>query len=410
LDDATVTVSDLDWRKPAKSPATAHLVVDLVGGQAKSLRTLAVNAGDPAKGGLMTQGRLEFGPDGKTIARFDFDSLKVGLTDARGSWVRSSSGVQVDLAGASFDVGPFMKSDSGPKQPDRPPLSLNVNLDRLYFAPDRSLREVQFQGRRGGARWDNADLIARTGDAGHSANEVILTLQNFGDRQKLDMVAEDAGAFLKAVDVTPNMSGGRLDVKGETDDKRPGRPLAGHLHISEYRVTKAPILARVLSVALLTGILDALTGEGIRFAQLDTDYVYDGSRIEVLNARSAGPSIGVTARGVIDTDADTIDLSGTVVPANALNSLPGKIPIIGNIFTGGGGGVFAATYKIAGPMSDPKASVNPLSTLAPGFLRNLFRALPGVSASDSTPESEKEIERERPKVAPALIQTALTRA
>lgn len=395
LDDAIMTIAELDWTKPAVPAGTARLVIDLVGGQVKTIRSVAVNVGDPAKGGLAAQGWVDFGADGKTITRVDFDTLKVGLTDAHGSWVRSPSGMSVDLAGRSFNVGPLMKGDST-KVPDRPPLDLKVAVERLYFAGDRWLDLFTMQGHRGPERWESADLMARAGDGARGRNDVVLTLQNIGGRQKFDMVAEDAGAFLRAVDVTPNVSGGRLNITGQTDEKRPGRPLAGHVHISEYRVTRAPVLARVLSVALLTGVVDALRGEGIRFAQFDADYVYDGSRFEILDARSAGPSLGITARGIIDSDADTIDLTGTLVPANALNSLPGKIPIIGNIFTGGGGGVFAATYKIAGPMSDPKTSVNPLSTLAPGFLRNLFRSLPGVSSSDSRPESEKELDREQP--------------
>jgi len=167
--------------------------------------------------------------------------------------------------------------------------------------------------------------------------------------------------------------------------------------MSAYRVVGAPILARVLSVALLTGVVDSLRGEGIGFSQLDADFAYYGPRLEFTNARSAGPAIGVTANGSIDIEGDTIDLTGTIVPANALNSLPSKIPLIGNLLTGGGGGLFAATYKVNGPLGDPKVSVNPLSTLAPGFLRNLFGGMGGTSATDATPESEKQIERDQPK-------------
>ena len=84
--------------------------------------------------------------------------------------------------------------------------------------------------------------------------------------------------------------------------------------------------------------------------------------------------------------------SGTIVPANAINSLPGRIPIIGDLLTGRGGGVFAATYKVSGPMAEPRVTVNPLSALAPGFLRNLFGvfSLPGTSPTGSTPPSELE--------------------
>ena len=37
-----------------------------------------------------------------------------------------------------------------------------------------------------------------------------------------------------------------------------------------------------------------------------------------------------------------------------------------------GGGLFAATYTVRGPIDAPTLTVNPLAALAPGFLRNLF--------------------------------------
>ena len=398
LKDATLDVPQLDWTKPAGDPATAHVVLDLTGAHPNAIRSFTVSAGDPAKGGLSAAGRLAFGADGSSIARVDFDQLKAPLTDVRGTIVRSADSTSVELKGRALNVGPMMRETSSPPSPNRPPLVLSVQVDRVYFAADRWFNHFLLRGERGASRWELVDLFGET--EGATNNEVRLTLQKFGDRQKLDMVADDAGAFFKALDVTPNVIGGRLEITGATDEKRSGRPLAGHVHMGEYRVRQAPMLARVLSVALLTGIVDSLSGEGIGFKQFDANYVYSGSQVVILNAQTAGSALGITARGIFDLDADTVDITGTLVPANALNSLPGKIPLIGDILTGRGGGLFAATYKLTGPMSDPKASVNPLATVAPGFLRNLFGGLPGVSPQDSTPESEKEIEREQPKQPP----------
>ncbi len=70
---------------------------------------------------------------------------------------------------------------------------------------------------------------------------------------------------------------------------------------------------------------------------------------------------------------DTLDISGTLVPAYVLNTVLGNIPVLGNLLLGGAGqGIFAANFRIAGPLGDPKVSVNPLSALAPGVLRRLF--------------------------------------
>ncbi|MGH6933916.1 MAG: AsmA-like C-terminal domain-containing protein, partial [Dongiaceae bacterium] len=95
-----------------------------------------------------------------------------------------------------------------------------------------------------------------------------------------------------------------------------------------------------------------------------------------------GPSIGLTATGRVNFETDTIDLRGTVVPAYAVNSFLGKIPLLGDILVGGEGeGMFAATYHARGPMADPELSVNPLAALAPGFLRGLFDILQGGEPS-----------------------------
>jgi hypothetical protein len=135
---------------------------------------------------------------------------------------------------------------------------------------------------------------------------------------------------------------------------------------------------------LLTGIVDALSGEGIGFARLDGEFAFDDPKLGIKEARASGSAIGITASGTIDVTAETIELSGTIVPAYAVNSLLGKIPLIGGVLTGGqrGGGVFATNYKVSGPVQNATVSVNALSTLAPSFLKGLF----GVIEGGTSPE------------------------
>ena len=69
----------------------------------------------------------------------------------------------------------------------------------------------------------------------------------------------------------------------------------------------------------------------------------------------------------------TLALEGTIVPSYTLNSVVGKVPLLGPLLTGGEGqGVFAARYTIKGDDSSPEVMVNPLAMLTPGFLRSLF--------------------------------------
>ena len=68
-----------------------------------------------------------------------------------------------------------------------------------------------------------------------------------------------------------------------------------------------------------------------------------------------------------------MSLSEALPDFQFLNSLPGKIPLIGKLFVGEkGGGLIGVAYSVKGLLPNPEISVNPLSALAPGAARNLF--------------------------------------
>jgi len=386
---ALVVIPQLDWSKPAGQPGTAKGRVLIARGKATGIPEFSLTAGAAATA-FSTNGSLALADDGKTVSRVDFASLKTGLTDASGSFVRRGPGYAISINGRSFDVGPITR-DKSPAPSERPALDLRLDLERLYFHSDRLLYGVRLEGRRAGS-WEHLDLSARTSAEVSVNSNVSLLLKSESGKQTLSGRIGDAGAFLNAVDITGNVVGGRIELKGATDERRPGRPLAAELRMSEFRLVRAPILARVLSVALLTGILDSLRGEGVGFSSLDAQFLYSDPKLEIVEAKASGSAIGITAKGTLDVDTDQIELDGTIVPANLINSLPSRIPLIGDILTGGGGGIFAATYRVSGATADPRVTVNPLSTLAPGFLRNIFSIFnrPGTSPTETDPQERDD--------------------
>jgi uncharacterized protein YhdP len=192
-------------------------------------------------------------------------------------------------------------------------------------------------------------------------------------QHQLSITSTDAGAALRAFDIMDNVKGGTLTVTGEADDAAPERPLTGKAEISDFRLMRASILARLLTMATLTGFVDVLTGEGFQFNRFESDFTKTEGRLDIELARAHGPSIGLTATGYVDFDKHNVDMKGTVVPAYALNGILNDIPIIGFVLTGGEGeGMFAVIYHATGPLEQPEISVNPLSALTPGFLRGVF--------------------------------------
>jgi hypothetical protein len=78
-------------------------------------------------------------------------------------------------------------------------------------------------------------------------------------------------------------------------------------------------------------------------------------------------------RGFIYTDRRQWDLTGTYVPLFGLNNVFQQLPIIGE-FLGGreGEGLVGVTFAVNGALDSPNFVINPLSVLAPGFLREFF--------------------------------------
>ena len=117
-------------------------------------------------------------------------------------------------------------------------------------------------------------------------------------------------------------------------------------------------------------------GNGITFQRLEIPFTALDDAYTIREARAVGSALGITAEGTVDRAAGRLDLRGTVVPAYTINSVLGSIPLLGTLLVGRKGeGVFAANFKISGSPDDPSVSVNPLSVLAPGFLRTIIGVL-----------------------------------
>jgi uncharacterized protein YhdP len=139
----------------------------------------------------------------------------------------------------------------------------------------------------------------------------------------------------------------------------------------------------LLTVASLTGIGNLLEGEGILVDQLILPFAINDQKLTITDGLLRGSQLGLTVKGAIDLEEDTLDLAGTIIPVYTLNRLIGQVPIIGQILTGSEGrGAFAATYQIKGPRSRPKVYVNPLSILTPGLVRDLFNGVSGLKVDD----------------------------
>lgn len=380
LVDLAVEMPELVWRKTPGEPGHARFTVDMVDGRAVALRDLSATAGS-----LTAQGRLGFGPDGESLETIEMDSLVFGKSRLNGvSVVLAPTRPEITVAGGVLDAEPMLEqqetaSTDAPEAEEDADDALLLRaalLDRVILAEGRELTNVSVALDHDGSHWQRILVDGQLTNG--SAFSMHYELEPGTDKLKLLAIADDAGEALRAFDVFDNVEGGRITVTGEARASDPRRAVRGKAEISQFRVVRAPALARLLTIATLTGFVDLLTGEGLLFNRFTSDFAKTDGRLDVPLARAYGPSLGLTAAGHIDFDTNDVDLEGTIAPAYVLNSILGNIPVIGNLLQGGKGeAVFAATYKARGSLDQPEISVNPLSALAPGFLRGLFDIFDG---------------------------------
>lgn len=381
---ATLALAGIGWRKAAGQPATATGVLHAAAGVVRTVSRFALHAEPEA----FITGHIAFTPAGR-LEEVAFDRLRIGRTDLTGTLnVGREGDWRLNMTGPAVDLVPFLQSPASSDDAASPDLTLALTATRLWGSEAGSLSDVTVMAHRENNLWHRGTLKARVG-TDETVTATLAPGAGLADESSesslrtVTLDSDDAGALLRTFDLFDNMIGGRVQVRAILDESN---ILQGSAEVQEYRLVNAPLLARLLTVAALTGILESLTGDGLRFTNLEMPFVHHDGVLSVTDFRTSGPSLGLTAMGKLFLREERMEMNGTIVPIYLLNSLLGKIPVLGDLITGEkGGGLFAATYTMTGSLADPVTTLNPLAVVAPGFLRNLFKVF------DSVPDKKDDI-------------------
>jgi hypothetical protein len=249
-------------------------------------------------------------------------------------------------------------------------LRVSAKLNRLYIARDRYVTDFIGEAAYDGKRWRGIAMDAKIGRGAPLA----LRLIEISGGRALQVTTQDAGAALKALNITDTVAGGALTIRATADDRKPDAGFAGGADLRNYRITRAPVMARLLAMASFEGIGNLLASDqGVEFGTLVMPFRFSQGMIEVKDGRAEGSQIGLTFSGRVDVRKDLANINGTIVPLYMLNSMVGKIPLLGEVIVKEkGGGLFAARFAVEGDLKNPSFTVNPLSMLTPGPFRRLF--------------------------------------
>lgn len=386
VDLAQAAIEDLvpGWRKPAGQPGSLSFVVKE--GEERRLEEIALDAG-PAR----ARGAIRLAPSGE-IAEARFDSLRISPgDDASVTATRSGSLWKVNVRGNLIDARPFLERLTSGQMRAGAGEAVDIDLDlraeilaghneeALTNARlEASLRGEKVQKLQLSGRLPGAEVYARTGLMPNGDPVILLE-------------SDDAGSTLRFADLYTRMIGGALNFQIGTEGTR--RP--GILIIRDFLLRDEPALRRVVAQhSGATGRDGApIDFAAARFTQARIDFVQETGRIDLEEAVMWGAEVGFKLEGFVDFGFDYVDIKGTFVPAYGLNNVFAQVPLFGAILGGNRNeGLIGVNFRVSGPASGPNLTINPLSAIAPGFLRQLFgaRATPFQSPPPELPRLEPQ--------------------
>ncbi len=259
------------------------------------------------------------------------------------------------------------------------------------------LRRATFGSGGGGGRSETGDLqatlnrlqvtdtLALTGFSGNftttggltggfrgavnGETEVSGTLEPRGDRSAVRIRSQDAGGVFRSAGILQQGRGGAFDLTLQPVGQ-PGQ-FDGTLRVTDTRIKDAPAMAALLNAVSVVGLLDELSGQGIQFSEVEARFRLEPSRLILYESSATGPSIGLSMDGTLNVPTGEMDMRGVISPLYMLNS-------IGSVLTRKGEGMIGFSYRLTGNAKAPSVQVNPLSALAPGMFRDIFRGAPPV--------------------------------
>ncbi len=387
LGKTSITAAFLGLSKPAGRPAKVDFTVQ-PGDNRMSIDPIVIDCASlQGRGGIELDGNTGF-----KSARFT--SLKISPgDDMRLDVAKADDAFKLTIRGSTIDARPFLKALTTTPVGEGSAMARNAKAEKseaesfkgfdvdlksgiltgfnreVMSSVDLKLskrgpqiRQFAVQGRFG------RDNVSGTMDGAH----------------RIKVASQDAGALVSFVDLYKHMEGGQLAANMTMD----GDTLEGNLEIRDFVLRDEPairsLVARSTTVSAPGQDENAakkINGDAVQFNRLKVGFERDGSRLELNDATMYGPEIGLSVDGWLDYSHNKVAMNGTFVPAFAINNLFSQIPVIGAVLGGKSNeGLLAITFKISGAAGSPTLTINPLSAITPGFLRNIFSGLdtPGM--------------------------------
>ncbi len=372
LKNSVVIAPGTAWKKAKGVPAKATFVVIENGNSAKLSDFKFFGKGFSAIGALDL--------DASGVKFANFSNVKLSPKDNYGFTVtRQGNGYKINISGKSFDMRPLiaqLKADETTTlkyDSSQAAIDLTGKIDKVYGFGNEVLSVSTMKYSERGGIPSLAEFTGRTSAGG----SVAAQLKGDKNGDVVTVASDDSGSFWRFFDIYAFVQGGSVDLRLT---KSGNGPHVGNVNMRNFKVigderlktlvsTRASAKERSLNEAL-KGRLDV---SRVNFTQANISVQLNNGRLDIKEGIVRGPQIGAAFDGMLYDRKDNTNISGTFMPAYALNSFFGEIPILGALLGNGKDkALLGITFKVSGNADNPQIQVNPLSIIAPGIFRSIF--------------------------------------
>lgn len=380
LGDAEMRIQQIGWMRPAIPKTTATMTFYSKGEKGPRVEDFAVKGRD-----LSITGAMLLAPKKQGLRSAD---LQMNLSDDNRFRARVKavdSGLAIDIGGDSFDARPLIRGLFGNQSRDE----AAQQADEAKASSGRTVQVTisglkQVQANQGevitgvtGSFLSRSSRLEQAEISGSFLNGQPITLRMTpveGGRE-MQINGRDGGSAIRAANIYSKVAGGQIEFRALLS-KDGSSVLNGKLTLRNFQVRNEAALAELDARGKPKRDAprrDGPRNDALSFSKLTLPFTSDSRFICIGESLVRGPELGAVAGGVIRKSDGAIDIAGTITPAYALNAALGEIPLLGDLFTGGRGqGIIGVTFSMQGTVDKPTFQMNPMSAMAPGFLRKFF--------------------------------------
>ncbi len=361
LNESSVEFKQLNYKKKSGQKANINLKSNFIIGKYYLISSLLFDEGESE----IKINDVKFNNDYQ-ITNLKKLKIKTYIKDIKNNDFFIEKEKSIIILGEIFDAQPLLRSlfEKNDKQTFSKKFNseVKINFNKVIAGEDDDVNDLSVVANINSGSYNKLSLKGNFSD-----NEIIeMSIYKTGHSKKtLQVISDRARPFIKHFNFIEGFEGGKLEYEATIFNTHSD----ANLLITDFKVSKVPSLAKLLTLASLQGIADTLSGEGIRFDVLEMKSKTKDNILTIEDTLAMGPAVSILLDGYIDK-GKVVSLRGTLVPATKLNSIIAKIPLVGNILVGKktGEGVVGVSFKMKGPPNDIKTSVNPIKTLTPRFI------------------------------------------